>query len=386
MIVRLAMVALIATGCSSPAPGPAESPGPPICDDGINSPVVEIERRIGVVGPTSNAIRRFGDEAYVVESGSNTVARLTLSDEAYDVHVDVGNERNPWNVWASEEELWITNYLADTVTVADRRTGEVLEEIAHPSFAAPSGIGGTARYVYVGNAHYRGTNDYGDGTVSIIDRTSREVVAVVSTAAKNPLHLESMRFSFGERLVVVASGAHHFGDDGSALVGSPGAIELWEETEDGDTPERTVFELGDVAPEGDPRLGLPGRPMQVGDTLYFASATAPALFKLDAASGELLRGLDDPIMFSDEPGDSLNHAAVDQRGAIVVTSFNENALYVVDTACDEVLAGPVELVAGQMLAGVHDLITVSDDEVTQVYILFTHANEISRVDFTFEER
>ena len=120
-----------------------------MCDGGSVAPVAELERGLDALGPSVNGVRRFGDDIYIVESGSNTIARLDPSTGVASQWVDVGNERSPWDVWAIDDELWITNFVADTVTVADRDTGEVLAEVRDDTFAGPAGIAATAEHVYV---------------------------------------------------------------------------------------------------------------------------------------------------------------------------------------------------------------------------------------------
>ena len=380
---ELVALALLACACSSPSDDPTYGePGELVCDDGIPSPVILVDRQVATVGESVNSLRRFGDDAYVVESGSNTVAKLDLATGARTVHVDVGNERGPWEVWASEDELWITNYIANTVTIADRATGAVIDEISHPAFAQPSAITGTTDRVYVGNVEFAGTNDFGPGHVTVIDRETREVFGSIATQKKNPQHLEVVELSDGPRVVVVDSGAFLL-DDG-AFAGSDAAVEIWTETEEPLEPEVSVAELPLV---DNRRVGSPGRPLKAtgSDTLYFASGTGPFLFSLDAARGTWLRGSDDPIVIAQTTGDSLNHGAIDERGVIYITAFNEDALYLVDTTCDEVLAGPIPLEESSMLAGPYGLIPVErGDGRVDAFFVLSHAHELGRVRLRYE--
>ena len=154
------------------------------------------------------------------------------------------------------------------------------------------------------------------------------------------------------RLVVVDAGAIAF-VDGLARAGSEAAIELWEETSDPLAPKRQFVPLP-LRPD-DPRIGLPGRPLHAPESgaIYLASATAPVLFRFDPATMRFVRGSEDPIVLADTRGDSLNHAAIDERGILYVTAFNEDALYLVDTACDQPLAGPLPLDEAQKRVARH---------------------------------
>ncbi len=367
--ILLLTVAL--AGCTrGTGPGGDIPAAGPVCEAGPAARPLAIERGVGVLGATAQSIRRFGDFAYITESGSNTVSELDLESGELRTLVDVGNDRGPWEVWAYEDELWITNFVADTVTVADRETGDVLAEIRGPRLEKPAGIAGTDRYVYVGNTEYRGVNDYGPGSVSIIDREARELVATRPIGAPNPLHLDVASFSFGERVVVVASGEHRFDDGGGAVAGSDGAVELWEETSVPEAPDVTTIEVPRSG--ADDRVGLPGRPLRVDDRIYLVSAAAPVVFEVDAAAGRLVG---EPTAFSDVAGDALHDATIDDRGVLWISSFNRDAIYRVDTRCGAVLGDPIPIGGGERLTG----LVGSVERDGEVSFVMSFANELGRL-------
>ncbi len=370
-------------GCGTPVdPASTETPGPAVCEDGPATPVTEVERRAAVLGSAANGIRRADDALWIVESGSNTVTRFDLETETAETFVDVGNERNPWDLWVGPERIWITNFLADTVTIADRGTGEVLWEI-DDSLDGPAGITGTERYVYVGNVHFRGDNEYGTGSVTILDRATGEVLGSRRTARKNPQVLTTVETSVGERVVVVDSGAIRFDEEG-AHAGTEAAVELWAETDDPTNPDVTAAILPLVE---DSRIGIPGSPahQKGSDVIYFASGTGPVVFALDARKGTWLRGASQPIELPGGGGDSLNHAAIDDRGVLYVTSFNHDALYLLDTRCDAMLGDPIELEASEMLGGPHGVVPVRGDDGVDAWYAMSLANELGRVRLQFTE-
>jgi len=381
--VKRSLFAILLIACGQPPQGELPEPGEVVCDDGIGAPVVVVDRRVDTVPELTNSLRHFGDETYIVHSGANTVSLLDLgSGEAREL-VDVGNERGPWEVWATDDELWITNYATSTVTVASRDTGAVIDEIGHPSLSQPSGIAGSETRIYVSNVEFSGTSEYGPGRVTVIDRTTREVFGSIATARQNPQHIEVVELSDGPRVVVVDSGT--FDLDGGAFAGSEAAVELWTETDDAVAPHKEVAVLPLV--DSNRRIGSPGRPLKApdDDVLYFASGTASVLFSLDASTAKWLRGSDDPIEVGPTSTDSLNYAAIDERGVIYVAAFNEDAMYLVDTTCDALLSGPIPLEDSSMLAGPQGVVPIElGDGRVDAYFVLSHANELGRVRLRYE--
>ncbi len=362
---------LVSLLCGCPAPPSARHPaGPAVCEDGARSPSATVERTVAVTGPLVSAMRLGDDEIYLVESGDNTVSRFDPSTGAYAVLVDVGNERGPWDVWVADEELWITNYIGNSVTVADRRTGEVLDEIEHPSFEGPSGIAMLDGRVYVGNVQYRG-DSYGPGSVTVINAQTHEVHGAITTRRQNPQALDVV----AGRLVVVDSGT--FANDGAFVAGSEAAVEVWTPTADALLPERSIATLPQVS---DAAIGVPGRPAQRRDStvIYLPSATAPVVFSFDVATVSWVRGSDNPIRLYESKGNALHHAALRDDGILFVTAYNEDTLYLVDTACDEVLDA-IELEPSSLLAGPHGVIPIGD----AAYFVLDLAHEVGRVDLDF---
>jgi outer membrane protein assembly factor BamB len=370
------LLSVLLLGCSGPS-APLDTVGPPVCDGGANSPAATVERSVAVIGKGGNSIRRADDDLYVVQSLENTVAKFDLSTQQFETLVDVGNERNPWDLIIGTDEIWITNYLTNTVTVARRETGEVLVEIEHESFDGPAGIAALGQFVYVGNVQFDG-EEYGAGAVTVIDRRSREVLGSVATVRQNPQALDVV----DGRLMAVDSGAFGFDDDGAFETGEA-AIELWTPTEDPLQPDVETIVL---PPTDDRTIGIPGRPADGNESpvVYFPSGTAPVVFALDLQTSQWRRGSDDPIRLYETTRDALHHAAMGADGVLYVTAFNEDKLFLVDTSCDEVL-DEVLLEDSTFLGGPHGVIPVSVADGVDAYFVLSLANELGRVHMDFGE-
>jgi hypothetical protein len=385
-------LALLCAAC-----GPAQTGPPPddtgggdgVCPAGPQAPARTPAPKLASIGPQSNALRAGDGALWIVESGSNTVSRFDpQTDTLAAGFIDLGNGRNPYDldVDAAADEVWITNNLGSSITLARASSGEVVEEIVSEEFEDPAGVAALGDYIYVSNFNYLTPDEgFGPGSVTVVDRDSRQVLGSIETGAKNAQYIDVIRHDGADWLAIVDTGPITFGDDGGARAAGDGALELWRPTDDPLDPERRVFAL--PVPGDAPRVGAPGGPaMQTpdGDALYLSSATAPVLFKFDLGEMRWARGTDDPIYFDDGEGDALHHAAIDDRGIIYVTSFNGDALYLVDTRCDAVLAGPIGLgEAPEVLEGPHGVVPIRSDERVDAYFIMSLKNVIGRVTLDF---
>ena len=358
--------------------------GPKVCGAGPESPAGSLDPGLATIGPSSNAVRQFGDHIWIVESGSNTVSRLSVnSGKLAQALVDVGEGRNPYDVVAdpTKGRVFVTNYLSNSVTVADAETGEIVEEIESDAFRRPEGIAATDRWLYVTNANYVGGESlYGRGTIAIVDRETLSVVGTAPTRWKNPQYARLVDTPEGPRIAVSDSGVIRL--ERSAPT-TPGGLELWKPNGKPSPSSRETFELGYEETE---RVGAPGRPLPTpdGEHLYFTSATAPVVFKFDLADKTWMRDADDPIRLYDSDQQTLHHGAMGPNGVLYVTSFNRDALYLFDTNCDERLAGPIDLgTSTSMLEGPHGIALVADGPRTRAYYIMSLAHAMGRVDLRF---
>jgi len=367
-----------ACGDSSGGPsGRVTPPGPPVCSAGPARPALDLEPNLAELAPGGRAPKRVGTSLFVVQSLSNTVGRYDLESGAYErTFIDLGEGRNPFGIAFSPsgDRAWITNLARDTVSIADRSSGEVLAELENDSFDRPSAIAVGDRRAYVASTQLRGEGSFGAGRLTLVDRSDRSRTESVETEWKNPQHVRRIRTERGTRIAVVDTGVL----TQSGEVRSPAGLELWEPAGNLDPEHRRTYELGFDPEDG---VGAPGRPLPApgGRYLYFTSATAPVLFKFDLERREWVRGVSDPIPLYETDALSLDRGAMGPDGILLVAAFNRDALYGFDTTCDERLFGPVDLgVAPERPEGPAGIAPVRRSSRTDVFYTMGLSNRLGR--------
>lgn len=347
------------------------------CEGGPGERTLSIDTDAQPTGPSANAFVHTPDNLWVVASGNNTVS--TVSGERT---VDVGNERNPYDAAydAQRDRLYISNYLTDSVSVADASTGEVLEEIEHESLDRPAGVAVSDRYIYVTNTGYRPDGAFAEGSITVIDPATLDVLGDISTRHSNPQFATWADTTTGERLIVVSTGQLVY--DGVDFSAAPASVEIWTETPDPLNPEKLIAELELVQ---DPDVGAPGGVVVTndGDRAYLTSATAPVLFELNLETGEWIRGPENPIELYASDGDALDHAALGDDGILYISAFNTQQLLLLDTRCNA-LIGSFDISTNDTLnAGPHAItIERSDDDSAHGYIVGSISNSL--IEFSVE--
>lgn len=347
----MSCLGVVFLGACSPAPSNNQRDGGSIpasaavCADGVELASFDVEPALDVVGEAANVMVQAGDYAYIVESLDNTISRLNLQTGALEPgFIDVGNDRGPYDMFADPETMrgWVANYQSSSVSIVDLQTGAVIEELTGDAFDGPNGVTATRTHVYIGNTQPLPGGGYGPGSITVIDRATRGVLGQLPTAAPNPQFLGVIERGGAEQVVVVNSGK--IAREGGIFTQvSDAAVELWVPGEDPLAPTRRTWILPQPAPGS--RVGAPGRPLASpdGSKVYMTSATAPVVFSVDLDAGEWARGADDPIELYESDADTLHNGFMGDDGLLWVVSFNDDSLYVVDTACDEVLLGGVDL-------------------------------------------
>lgn len=375
---------LVLAACSEPDEQPLQFDDrtESVCDGGAGVYEIAVEPTVTDIGPSANDIASFGDTLWIVESQANTVSRFDVDTGRYEGgFVHVGGNRNPYAVAVDDvaSELWIANYLSDTVTVADADTGEVIEELDDESFDSPSAISLTDDYAYVGNVAFRGGDEgFGPGSISVVDRSSNQVVNELDTAFENPQFSTIATIEDQTALLVTGSGAYDV-DGETAQVSSEGGLQWFSIEEDPTDPPGESFPIGQREIE---TVGAPGRALvdPHGERLYFSSGVAPAVFSFDIDQRRWIDDAADPIELYDADGDATHRAAIGPAGLMWITAFNEDALYLLDTTCDAVVAGPIDLGnVADMLEGPHDLTVVQNGERLEAYYLSSLANSLGRI-------
>lgn len=335
------------------------------------------------VGPAANRIARFDDEIWVVESQANTISVLR-NDEWLSGHIHVGSSRNPYDMHVDDDRVYITNWLRGSLTIADRKSGAIVDEIEGLGSAA--GVTLTSQYIYVTDVEYRFEDGgFGPGKVHLIDRATLEKRGTLTTAFRNPQYLFTFSFQGQEYVLVVSSGSIAIeGDRGVVL--DDGGIELLVETSNPLAPEREVFGLA-LSPgeDTDNRLGAAGRPLwhEQQGRLYFSSATAPVLFVFDMQARSFVHGTQDPFYFATHQDDGLHHGHLDPLGLVWVTSFNQDAIVAIDTSCMAIFE-PVSVATSPFLRGPHGLVSSVDGDTLTLHYLTSLGHAMGRMVFRIE--
>ncbi|RAL20720.1 hypothetical protein DL240_15495 [Lujinxingia litoralis] len=358
-----------------------------VCQEPAEAYPLYVEARLSTTGSVSNDLVADARSVWVVESGANTLSRFDREQQRYvSQAVALGAERNPYAMAlepgaapSGAARIWVANYATHSVSVIDAQSGEVLQEIEDASLKNPSAVALGERYAYVGNVHYLSlAQGFGPGSISVIDRTTLEVVGQWETSFKNPHSLKVEQVAGQEVLVISSAGEVVFGASGVEVRGRAG-LELAFPGADPGAPRLESYDLGQR--EGGV-VGAPGRPVRVPgtDTLYLSSATAPVLFVFDLAVRAWVRDAQDPLEVYAAEGDATHSLAVDSAGRLWLTAFNQDALYIWDTRCDRLAAGPLPLGrVDDLVEGPQSVAIVEDAEGIDAYYLLTNANALGRV-------
>lgn len=401
MLVFVGLVQLV--GCADdaskdPTPTRVYEAGEPACStNGRPAPALSVFANFQPIGTAANALAGDDEHLWVVESTSNTVSRFHLDSARFDPYfIDIGDGQNPYDVAVDAElgRAYISNWLTNSLSVAELKTGEITHYIGPDSsknttpdtsyLDAPQGVSFSDAYIYVANSGYRGPGDYAPGSVSIFERDSLEFIAKIETTEPNTSFVLWAKTALGPRLIVVNTGAIEINNTG-AFVRSAGSVELWAERDDPLQPERESHRLELV---DNSRFGAPGRPVLTPDRrfIYLPSATAPLIFKLDIYAGEWVYDTDSPLQIDGAKldQDGTHDLAADSRGLLYLTAFNEDALYIIDTACDQLLAGPIDLAqTDAQLEGVQTPLIVESATSTTLYFTATLANSLGKVELDY---
>ena len=360
-------------GCSADVPGiPSGPEGPAACLDGPLAAGWSGPEKVAVTGPAVNVLHEFEGDILMVVSQDNTLIRYSPMTGRTSLFADLGNDRGPYDLAFDDEFIFVTNYLSSSVSVLDRNGG-LIREIENPNFDGPSGVAVSDRALYVSNVDYLGLEEgYGDGHITVIDRSDFSILGEISTAAKNPQYLT---MHDGD-LFVSDTGAFGFDDLGAGAT-SDGAIERWTEEEDLLQPTRAVAVLPVETPS---RSASPGRPAFVNGKAYVASASAPEVYVLDLGSFEWVRGVENPIVLYATDRDALHHIVTDGQ-VVYVSAFNEATISRIDPSCDEMLGEPIAAGFDELLEGAHSMVAVKTTDGTDLFVALSLANSLVRISF-----
>lgn len=355
VIIISGLLALSACGPASPIEVLIPDT-PAVCEEGPALTSLEITPQAQAIAEQANHMLHDGEHIWILESGANTVSRFRPSDGRFQpAFVDLGNDRGPYDFVIDAGQGFVTNYLSNTVSIYDTTSGEVVRELDDSRLVDPSGVAVTERHLYVSNVEYLGPDrGWGEGSIVVFERETFEVIDVIATHAPNPQYITTLDPGSEDepgQIAIVSTGALGL-VDGRYVQTSMAAVELWTESDDPIAPAREVFEL--PPPPAGSRVGGPGRALVSPDgaSLYMTSATAPVIFELDLEQRAWSHGADAPLVLYEDDSDTLHSGVLDAHGLLWITSFNQDAIYVWDTSCDALLAGPIPVgVADEELEG-----------------------------------
>lgn len=151
----------------------------------MNLETQEVTNNILTVGDIPNRILAHGDKIYVVNS---TPPGITIIDGRTDTvfkQISLTEGSNPWSMeFVGINKAYVTNLLANSVTVLNLATGDSLNTISVGE--NPEGILVVNKTAYVANTG--GFPDYSPSTVSVIDIETETVVKTLPVAT-NPQEL-----------------------------------------------------------------------------------------------------------------------------------------------------------------------------------------------------
>lgn len=386
--IQIALLLLVVGSLLVGCPEPTHEPSEPdlrvqaVCSDGVVDFELYVDRRITSVGPSSNALALADSALWVVESGANSISRFDLERLQMEPgFIHVGGDRNPYDIDVDESsrQIWVSNFAASTITVADMDDGQILAEIDDEELNNPSALVLTEDYAYVSDVNYLSVAEgFGPGSIVVVDRSTYEIVARWETAFENPQFAAVEEIDGQAVLLVSSSGALEIGE-GGARVKSEGGLEWYDLGVDPLQPPAQAYPLGQAEVQ---TVGAVGRALLRPDEerLYFVSAIAPVLFVFDIPGRQWLFDAEAPLQLYEAEGDATHYGAMGADGLLWVSAFNDDALYLFDTSCDQLMAGPIDVgEAAHMLEGVQAIRLVARPRGVDGYFLMSIANKMGRL-------
>lgn len=379
-VLILAMFIGLAACSGEPSKVARELTTEAVCEGGAGEFDVYVERDLSPIGPSGNDVQITEEAVWIVESGSNSVSRFDRQTERFESDfIYVGSDRNPYAALVVDDEVWIANYLANSVSVADQKSGEIMVEIEDERLQRPSGFALGSSHIYVGNVNYLSRREgFGEGSVAVIDRQTKSVVGSFSTEFKNPQFLAVEEIE-GEEMLFVSSGGAFDTAQEVVRVESEGGLEIFAINEDPISPPGKAFALGQAEIEV---VGAPGRPLFTPDKwrVYLVSANAGAVFVFDVEDERWIYDAAKPLWLYESAGDATHRATMDHDGLLWITAFNKDGLYLLDTACDELIAPMIDLGQVENMLEGPQAIEVAQEGADRVgYFIYSIANGLGRV-------
>jgi YVTN family beta-propeller protein len=144
----------------------------------------EVDNAFAVLGNSANRVAVTEDYLYVVNSGDNNIQKIDRDTGNTVSNIYIGTTSNPYDIIINEDTAYVTGALSNKVYKVDLLTDSVLEDVSVGGNPAGMAVWGTK--LYVGNTDY--ASDYQNCSVSIIDLEDFSVIGEIPTDP-NPQYL-----------------------------------------------------------------------------------------------------------------------------------------------------------------------------------------------------
>lgn len=210
-----------------------------------------------------------------------------------------------------------------------------------PNFASPQGVAVTEEFVFVANPNWsfdgEGNITYGQGFITVVDRSNFAVVNKIVTEGKNPQIVTIHK----DRVYVLCSGATYWDNTNYLVVpDSPSSIESFGISSASNIATTTVHVTLPLS-ESAPLVGYPSSLVILdNDIAYASSGTTAVLFKFDLKSNKVLRGTDNPIVLGDPKQQDTLVLEKGLNNILYIGSFNRDIVIAFDTTTDSIATSP----------------------------------------------
>ncbi len=165
----------------------------------MNLQTLEITNDFLQLGDIPNQVVGFGERIYVLNSTPPEIMVIDPQDEQVERRIGLAEGSNPWFMAVvASNRAYVTNYLANTVSVVDLESGLVVKDI--PVGVGPEGILVVDNLAFVANTG--GYPDFKPSSVSLIDLATDEV----TTTLPMPCNAQDLALAPDGRVHVVCSG------------------------------------------------------------------------------------------------------------------------------------------------------------------------------------
>lgn len=248
-----------------------------------------ITQNIAQTGQVPNKIMAHDDMIYILDSGTSDIKILDPRTDDIVRTIALAPGANPWDMeFVGLNRVYVSNWVANTVSVVDMGSGEIIQEI--PVGKGPQDILILDSQAFVTNTGYAGWGvPYEQGTVHIIDVLTDTVVDTIPV----PTNPQNAALAPDGRLHVLCTG------DYAEAMGRVAVI-AFNAGPNGNIPAMVdTIELG--GSPGDLEITPSGKAYAIA----WGDETNGFLYAYDALSGTVHHNVDNPILVGPNTGQVL---------------------------------------------------------------------------------